>query len=46
MNFAACRWCTPLMLALGLLFLAQTAFAQPPTPTDGPIPPEPLATRP
>ena len=45
MNIAACRWCMPLMLALGLLFLAQTAFAQPPAPTDGTIPPEPMANR-
>jgi hypothetical protein len=45
MNFAACRWCTPLMLALGLLFLAQTAFAQPPAPADGTIPPEAMANR-
>ncbi len=45
MNFASCRWCAPLVIALGMLLLAQTAFAQPRAPTDGTIPPEPVANR-
>ena len=45
MNFASCRWCAPIVIALGMLLLAQTAFAQPLAPTDGTIPPEPMANR-
>jgi hypothetical protein len=45
MNFAACRWCAPFVIAFGLLCLAQTAFAQPYAPADGTIPDEPMANR-
>jgi hypothetical protein len=44
-NFAPWRWWAPLVIALALLCLAQAAFAQPPAPADGTIPPEALANR-
>ena len=44
-NFAPWRWWAPLVIALALLCLAQAAFAQPPAPADGTIPPEAMANR-
>jgi len=45
MNSFPWRWLAPVLIALALLGLAQAAFAQPPAPGEGTIPPEPMANR-